>query len=452
MKKYLVLLLMLVSLPGMAADKLLTHLDFTYTGAFQTYSTQSNTEAYSGEALGYDAVNNSLFISGHRVSKIGYVAEINIPTPGTQTSKATLPYATYRQGPSTGGYSSTNFWDIADGNVNMTAAGGASCSGDNNGFGGLFVYNGALMASGEQDYQATCQFLSYFKASKTLSTDSFDGWYGINPTNETGWYPRQTSGSMAAVPTVYQTQLGGKVVSTTHGISTPDNVGCFGPALVIFDPDDLGTKNTATANLRGTATWLVGYPAAHPTLGHTGTPTVYYTASDYPRSVVIPSNSRTVVFIGTHGTPGNDCYGNVPPCVDPIITDKGYHNYPYVDYMWLYDIGNADGSNTTGNNVGENGYTSGTKYNTLTAVKLGTTKPWNVIPYEVFAPTGSPFATVVGWSNMAAAAINPTTNTLYISRGVGSAGPIIEVYSITTDNPSPPTSVPTIGVGGFRTW
>lgn len=428
-----------------AADSLITMSNISYVGSFKTYETGQGgyaVMAYGGRSLAYNSTNDSLFIGGFHTT--GYVAEIDITTPDTETSQALLDYTPFLQGPATGG--GTNVWDITSGNVANFGAGGAACSYPTPY--GLFVYAGGLLGAVTSSYDSApvCSFLSHFTFnSTTLSSGTYDGMWGLYSSVSSEINARFMGGYMASIPATYQTQLGGPMLTGSDPASIATQ--SIGPTVSVFDPSSMGTKNTSTSESRGSCTVLIAYPNSHPTLtpvnGNWQDVNDYFSASDQVNGVVIPSNTRTIMFIGMHGK-GAFCYG--PLCTDPTNPGAdGQHNYEdadhgYRDWVWLYDIGNSDGENTTGNTTPENGYSSGTMYNTATAVKLGIIDPWDIIPYYVGPLDLSPFESPSsGYSGagqvrcITAAAINPTTNYLYISRYKGyeaAATPIIEVYYV----------------------
>ena len=426
MKKYIVLLLILLSFTVLAADKLLQSTDFSYTGCFKIDIDNGN---YStGRGLAYNSTNNSLYVVGQYGS--GRVGEVNIPTLYTGTSEGSIPTATIRQ----------NFVDVTNGSIQLFGSGGSYCDASGAEFRGLLVYNGYLYgaATGRYDTAPICSYLSHFKTNLTLTTGAFDGYYGLL-CSATGWTPRMTAGGMCKIPAAYQTQLGGKVITGSY----PDSIstqGPNGPSIASFDPEALGTKNTSTSSLRGAATLLIGYPEGY-SLNYFDydNANTYHTRCDHVTGGMIAANSRTVFFIGQHGS--RSAYSGGDAC-DPYYTGS---------YVWMYDIGNADGTNTTGNDTAEDGYTSGTKHNNITAVKLGIIHPYNILPYAMFIMTTPWDTSPSEWNAVYAYTIDQATNKVYASRNRGGSGAIIEVYSIDS-GPSTPTSVPTIGVGGFRTW
>ncbi len=107
-----------------------------------------------------------------------------------------------------------------------------------------------------------------------------------------------------------------------------------------------------------------------------------------------PSGSGIPTCGSGNSTCGGYSRGTWDCCYDPagLAANPGGHgntSWPVVSYVWAYDAGNPDGSNTTGNNVPSmpstaSGYTGNTTRNNLTAVKLGYVNPWDLYPYATW--------------------------------------------------------------------
>jgi hypothetical protein len=331
--------------------------------------------------------------------------------------------------------------------------------------------------------------------SSPLSSSTYSGMYGLNiGSNFPGNTGDLTSGALASIPSAYQSQLGGTMLvgANPKGMSQISRTS-DGPALTAFNPANFGAANTF-AN----ASALVSYPENHQTLGTWGSVVTQYTSeADAFSAIAVPPNSGSVLVMGTHGvggpglacpampTSGVNCYGEYtancgevcmasPPsgsgiptcgsqnstcggysrgtwdcCYDPVglATNAGGHGntaWPYVSYVWAYDVGSSSGSNSPGNNTASMpstapGYTGVTTRNNLTAVKLGYVNPWDLYPYATWE-LNDPFNALANQAqsgNLTAGTYDPVSGKLYVSLPGGQPSttlPIVEVYQI-----SPPT-------------
>ena len=123
--------------------------------------------------------------------------------------------------------------------------------------------------------------------------------------------------------------------------------------------------------------------------------------------MVFPDGTRSVLFFGRRGI-GTYCYGvggATGECVDPANISHGPHAYPYVYYVWAYDV--LD----------------------LVAVKQGLKQPWQIYPYRSWAfelPFQNLDRAIIG------AAYDPATRRIYLSQAHGDVdSPIIHVFSLT---------------------
>lgn len=219
---------------------------------------------------------------------------------------------------------------------------------------------------------------------------------------------------MDNVPTEFQAVIGGPAVIGGCCFSIISRTS-LGPALFAFNPEQPGT-----------VTGLVGYPYDHQTLNSWGASGSHPEANPTTKmgGVSFVEGTNTVLFVGTTGK-GDYCYG-ASECNDPQYPDtKGAHAYPYVHYMWAYDIDD------------------------LAAAKAGTKQMWDVLPYAHWelSSLGN-----VGdeWSALGIA-FDPAAKLLYILKsreGSGSAWPQLHVYNVnatgtsaTPQAPSAPTAL-----------
>jgi hypothetical protein len=380
---FLLILLSAGLLPkSLQAQTLLQQSNLVYQGAFRVSASTFGGSSldYCNCRLAYNATNNSLYVVGHDQQQ--QVAEISIPTVVNSGTLSSLNTATVLQ----------NFTDIAEGKMGKINAGGAQycCSVK---VGGLMVYGGKLVAAAYAYYDGSGeQVLSHFTHNLTVSTTgTFAGMYRVG-----NQYAGFVSGYMAPIPSAYQSSLGGPALTGNCCLAIAGQQSS-GPAASVFDPANLGNVSPVPA------TPVVGYPSTHPLGSGWGTTNPYYNGTTQISGLVFPSNTRSVLFFGRHGT-GTFCYGpgtsnpslvgqidpssNDPWCYDPTDGSKGTHAYPYKYQIWAYDV------------------------NDLISVKNGTKNQYDVIPYAVwnydlnFAPGGRQFG---------GAAYDPVNQKIYVA-------------------------------------
>ncbi|WP_200249251.1 hypothetical protein [Thiococcus pfennigii] len=213
---------------------------------------------------------------------------------------------------------------------------------------------------------------------------------------------------MDNVPTEFQAMLGGPAVIGGCCFSIISRTS-LGPALYAFDPEQPGT-----------VTGLVGYPDGHHTLNSWGASGSHPEANPTTKmgGVSFVEGTDTVLFVGTTGK-GEYCYGG-SECNDPQYPDtKGTHAYPYVHYMWAYDVDD------------------------LAAAKSGTKQMWDVLPYAHWELSSLGNAGDE-WSALGVA-FDPTAKLLYVLKnreGGGSAWPQLHVYGVNVTGTSAAPSTP----------
>ncbi len=334
-----------------SALPLIQKADLEYLGSFALPTTQSGTSrfGYGGRAIipYTDSLGKTtVFMQGH-AQKPGQVAQVEVPArlsksfiySQLEVAKQTQPFA-----------------DIADGSLSaklgITSPDGASIY-------GLFPYQEKLIVSADEYYGCT-QTLTHGLSSLDLSrTADFTGFFQVKGAAN----PRSIAGPMAAVPAIWQTRLGGSVLTGNWGIPL---IGCNspGPALTAFYPESLGTGSQVT-----------GSTLLFHSLGHTLCQGAQCSFSDAEAhtselynlttalgGVAFPEGSRSVLIFGRQGT-GTYCYGTPDECGgDPVEADaKGPHAYPYRYQVWAYDAKD------------------------LLRVKDGTLKTYEPRPYAVWA-------------------------------------------------------------------
>lgn len=341
--------------------------------------------------------------------------------------------------------------------------------------------------------------------SPLSQTGTFQGMYGLNIyTNNfpgsVGNTGDLNSGALGSIPSAYQSQLDGKMIvgGNPWGASIIQRMS-VGPSVVVFDPANFAAGNTFPASQNAYMAAGYPFPGDHQTLGAWGyTSNAYISMADHYAAVAFPPNSRSVLVIAQHGiggpglvcsnmpTSGVGCYGigtnncsevcysysnpggmpnctaanttcggqSLPSgsncCYDPSIIGSTHQNtsWPYVSRIYAFDVGNSDGTNTTGNNVHDQ---QGGNYNTLTAVKLGLKNSWDITPYAYwdlpaqFAKfPGTNYAGNSGQNqSYGGGTYNPISGKLYLSVYNGDRPnapiPVIEVFQITTGSNSDTT-------------
>ncbi len=399
----LTLPMLLLAQGAVAATKVINSSDLNYVGAFKVpldNGDSASTLGYNGAGLAYNPAKNSLFISGH--IDYGKVAEISIPTVVNSTNLDSLNRAVQLQG----------LQDITEGNKNKISAGGAAYQNGAVNSGGLLVYNNRLIGTDFGFYDANHEAVrSHFSSGLTLSqTGDFQGMYQLYPSPQAGF----VAGPMAIIPAEYQAALGGKALTFLRAPSQNPGRSSYGPGAFAFNPDDLTGSSSTVIN----SVPLIYYDMSHQTLGAYDGPTnSYVSIKDEIWGIVFPENTKTVLFFGRHGK-GARCYGTGTDCGDPIYADKGDHAYPYVYYVWAYDVDD------------------------LIAVKNGTKNPWDLVPrtWELNVPVG-------GWNwNISGAAYDSSTQRIYLLTDRGESPlPVINVLqlniSATADTVAPVVSV-----------
>jgi hypothetical protein len=377
----------------------ITAADFTYLGAFrinnaETIGTSSFRYGGHGLTVYHDTATGkrTIFMQGH-AQKDGHVAQIEIPATVGKGEWSSLPNATILQ----------NFADVTDGKLGT--------AGDKyNGIPiyGMMVHNNRLIVGASQAYGFD-QSASHGVSSLNLSqSGDFARFYPFNAVAP----PRALGGPMTAIPSEWQSAFGGPALTGNCCISIIGSTSA-GPSATVFNPDDVGVKNPIPGKT------VLYYPLDYPLCGFKGcegTKNDLFNLTTRVVGVAFPRNTRSVLFIGGHGT-GNYCYGTAGECNDPALPDvKGPHAQPYRHQVWAYDA------------------------NDLVAVKNGSKQPWELRPYAVW---GLPELTSNG-VNVMGAGFDPETGRLYVAQDYGMY-PKIDVYQIksntTTSVPNPPTSL-----------
>lgn len=410
----------------LAEGKLLQESDLIYEGAFRVPrenlggdSTYPQTLARGGVGLTYNSNNNSLIMISRGSEKLA--VEISIPTSKIDGNIANLNTAVLMQVP---GNVANSQWDNLK--IDGTAVGNGGSPG------GLLVYNNKLIGSAYAYYDGNSEAArSHFTASLNWTTtgSQFSGMYrvGIHPTSPVGANGGFVGGYMAHVPPEWQSSFGFPVLTGKGAIAVITR-SSLGPSAWGFNPDSLGTQDPVNA------TFMVGYPSGHETLGtYSSTPSLYYNMATQLNGLVFPQGSDSVLFFGRHGLgltgEGDTCYGTGTDninlvgtqdsfgndyCYDPVNSGKGEHGYPYINQVWAYDA------------------------QELVDVKNGLKNPWDIIPYARWE-FELPFA--FGMKIINGVAYDPATQRIFIAQHESDSisnpyepYPIIHVFSINIDS------------------
>lgn len=364
---------------------LLQKSDLAYVGAFRVPNGTSEAASfwYGGTALGYNPVNNSLFMTGHDHYQLS--AEISIPAVVNSTNLTSLATAALLQ----------PFRDPTEGrrnSVNPTDVNGIK-------IGGHFVYGGYLYVSAHTYYEAqgTGAVASHFRRPLNLSTTG----QVIGPVKVGNNYPTTIAGYMATIPPEWQSAFGAPAF-TGHTGTPGSHTLSMGPVVETFDPAQIGQANPVPSQRLLFYSLFDGKSLPDQYGVALESPNPYWTHMSWVTGAAFPNGTRSILFFGRHGL-GAACYGT--SCNDPTFPGvQGYHAYPYIYQVWAYDA------------------------NDLLAVKAGSKAYWQVKPYAIWK-LELPFARDEGL--LGGAAYDPSTNRIYISQyHADGYNPVIHVFEV----------------------
>lgn len=384
---------------------------FTYLGACRTSPPETDTAPSFGFSQGPLAFTptGTLFIGKPNLegNPTAMLAEIALPTtlvvPPPTGDVSMLPLTTIVQ-PLT---------DPCEGQANLFGDDGVLP----NVLGGLTVLpDGTLHGAGYLFYDANGTVTkSHYRRAADLKAKSFSGWFAVGPPSRQGFVGQ----GIVAIPAGWQARLGGTHLATGGALAIISRTSA-GPSATVFD----ATQGDGQHDVPGTL--LLGYDMDHQTLGTyegvTGTASPAYNMATALGGAFIVGDS--LIFVGVTGL-GKAAYGSGTSdkaldgtltgegtdtwVYDPISGDKGGHAYPYVHYLWAYNL------------------------HDLAAVKAGTKTYWEVVPYQM-AELKIPTPLAVTASSMAYDAatkrlvvLQPTTDP---SDSGYYAGPVLHVYQV----------------------
>lgn len=350
---------------------LVSERDMKYIGSFVVDAsdgtdTKEGVVAWGGRALSVNSEAKTILLSGH--AWYNRLCEIAIPEDFERGTRVVQPCS-----------------DVAEGRLKQVD------DGTDTSLGGSLVYKGRLIFSAYSTYDADGnQEKSHFVSGLNLAqTGDVQGPFRVGKSGEAGF----VSGYMGLVPQEWQALLGGPALTGNCCLSIISRTSS-GPAVSVFNPDDVGREGTVPAKE------LLGYPREDALAPGTER-NLLYNDSTVIRGVAFPSGTRSVLFIGRIGE-GDYCYGETELCRDPAGPYKGVHMYPYRHQVWAYDA------------------------NDLVQVKEGKKRPWEIRPYatwRLMEMNDSGSATIAG------AGYDQATRRLYVTTEFGD-NPRIHVYEI----------------------
>lgn len=379
----------------------LQQTDITYLGAFALPTAAYGTSSFNYGGHGITPYRDpatgktTLFMEGH-AQKPGQVAQVEVPASLVKSSSwSALPVANVLQ----------PFKDVTDGKLSTVDPTNTS----NATFVyGLLAYNNRLIVGASNSYSASQQNTHGASSLNLSSTGDFQGFVRMSAAAPV----RALGGPMTTIPPEWQAAFGGPALTGECCISVISSTSS-GPAATVFNPDTVGTGSL-------TGTTVLYYPLVNPVCGSVGceaSQNSVFNLTTRLGGMAFPSGSRTVLFIGAHGT-GRYCYGTAQECGnDANLPDvKGPHAQPYRYQIWAYDA------------------------NDLVAVKSGQKATHAPQPYAVWELTEMPNSDN---PTIAGAGFDPQTGRLYITQDYYDQ-PRVEVYQIKVSavvTPKAPASV-----------
>ncbi len=210
---------------------LLSRSSINYIGAFSVPHQDGNGHSlgYAGHALTYNPSHHSLYYGGHD----WYQELCEIGIPETIDLNHTAPIL-------------QDCTDVTEGRMDQIDDGTIK-------LGGTLLYNNRLIVSAYSYYDADGnQVLSHFASSPDLSVSG-----DIQGPYQVGDWAGIVSGYMAPIPLDWQPLLGGPALTGNCCLAIISRTS-FGPAVSVFDPDNVGLSDPVPAAP------LLYYPAAHP--------------------------------------------------------------------------------------------------------------------------------------------------------------------------------------------
>lgn len=490
MNKTIIFLLLITFAPWqvIAEDKLLQPSDLIKLGSFRLPSGDQGVGtagfAYGGQAIAYNPVNNSLFITGHKYFQA--VAEVAIPETLSMSGIAKeLPVAQILQ-PLT---------DATEGKLRYLNPDGSYYTGQGILIGGMYVHQGKLIGASYVTYGGYEVTRSHWRSGLDLSViGDFEGNFDVGTPSqvENAGY---IGGYVTKVPESWQERIGYPLISGQGGLSTISSRSSFGPAIFAYDPDEF-VEGPAISS----AIPCIYYNASNTNIGGWNSESSWYRAgTSVANGAVWPTGSKSILTTGLYGV-GETCYGygntngtaggeprttrvggleiaawmdanetdnypcgttSVPRsylggdwhscCYDPLGSAPGAHAYPYKPYVLAYDAddlmrvknGGRIVDDPSPNLVTDIYYSTGVLDIDVKVDPTSTTtyKPYHIKPYVGFA-IDTPFKVQQAVPLTGGIGYDEANQIIYISEtmtGYPYAHPIITAFKINLDPPPDPT-------------
>lgn len=399
------------SAPSLQALPLIHESSLKYVGAFRFPNLYTGNVChgftYGGRGLTFNPTGNggagSLFSAGH--VGCSYVGEFTIPDPGIADTVERLPMAQLLQ-PKGG----DRIVDALEGGLAASGIGGGTEVTVN----GLLVYRGDLYLSAGNSYAST-QPVTHWRRPLDIAVSGRVA--GPATVAGRGRYsnPRFTAGYMCHVPPELQPALGAPALTGWVADSIVTGTS-NGPAAFAFDPASIDGRRAVPA------VPLVFYPSDAPLQESiAGESQNTWNWTSIPRGCALPDGSRSLIFIGRHGT-GKFEYGvggvngytndaSRRPIYDPADDSAGEHAWPYRYQVWAYDALH------------------------LAKVKQGITRPESIRPYAVWT-LNLPFEVREDGHDLEGVAYDPGKSMLYLvqSNAAKFGEAIIHAFRVTKAN------------------
>ncbi len=284
--------------------------------------------------------------------------------------------------------------------------------------GGSMAWKGKVVVSAYSYYDGggTAR-ASHFVSGPDLA--SFQGPFRVGKEN-----PGMIGGYMGVVPAAWQALIGGAGADrpVLHRRRRPHQLRPVNQRL---------QSRHARAGQLGPGQAARRLSRNHQALGPWDQTSQTFNGSTKIGGVAFPPGTRSVLFVGRHGT--TFCYGTGTSvasqhgrpdgqgnnfCFDPTDGSKGGHGFPYRHQIWAYDAKD------------------------LADVNAGRKDPWNLKPYSVWTLTEMDGGQ--GTANITSATFDPATQRLYVATG----GTRVHVYEVSRGAgpsvpvPPPPDEVP----------
>jgi hypothetical protein len=180
-----------------------------------------------------------------------------------------------------------------------------------------------LVLMGAQDYDASqSQSLDAWVWPQTFSNGGATGAWKVGNESFGGSTAGPAAGWSIHIPSAWQSRFGNH--DTLIGGCCRSVIGrtSLGPSVTAVTMADVGVTVPPTSKM------VLGYPESHATLGPwSGQGTTYFDVVTHIQGAIWPQGSRSILFFGNRGTPGNFAYGPGTVVDDANSFGQG-HNSP----------------------------------------------------------------------------------------------------------------------------